>query len=84
LIDAFLHAQNGIMQPQLVTITKIKDMMKDELLPEGLEFPGFSSSELSRLITPIIYSQNSYLVYVIQIPLFQVPLSNYIRCNLFL
>ena len=40
-------------------------------MPDGLEFPSFSSVDLSRLITPIIYSQGLYLVYVIQIPLLQ-------------
>ena len=45
--------------------------MKQESLPDGLEFPSFSSMELSRIITPIIYSQASYLVYVIQIQLIQ-------------
>jgi hypothetical protein len=69
LVDAFLHAQNGVVQPQLITITKIKDMMREESLPDGLDFPSFPSLELSRLITPIIFSQKSYLVYILQIPL---------------
>ena len=69
LLDAFLHAQDGIIQPQLITIAKIKDMMQGESLPDGLDFPSFLPFELSRLITPIIFSQNSYLVYVLQIPL---------------
>jgi hypothetical protein len=71
LVEAFLHAQDGIIQPQLITMVKIRDMMRKESLPDGLEFPSFSSVELSRLITPIVYSQGSYLVYVIQIPLIQ-------------
>ena len=70
LVDAFLHAQDGIIQPQLITTVKIKEMMRKESLPDGLEF-HFSSMELSRIITPIIYSQGVYLVYVIQIPLIQ-------------
>ena len=71
LVDAFLHAQDGVIQPQLFTIAKIKDMMKGVSLPDGLEFPSFPSLELSRLITPIIFSQKSYLVYILQIPLLQ-------------
>jgi len=71
LVDAFLHAQDGIIQPQLITITKLRDMMKKESLPDGLDFPSFPILELSRLITPIIFSQNSYLVYVLQVPLLQ-------------
>ena len=46
-------------------------MMRRESLPDGLDFPSFPSLELSRLITPIIYSQNSYLVYIFQISLIQ-------------
>lgn len=71
LVEAFLHAQNGIIQPQLITMVKIREMVRSESLPDGLEFPSFSSVELSRLTTPIIYSQGSYLVYVIQIRLIQ-------------
>jgi hypothetical protein len=46
-------------------------MMRKESLPDGLEFPSFPSMELSKLISPIIYSQGSHIVYVIQIPLIQ-------------
>jgi len=71
LVDAFLQAQEGVIQPQLMTLTKVKDMMKRESLPDGLHFPSFPSLELSRIITPVIYSQNSYLVYILQIPSLQ-------------
>ena len=69
LVEAFLHAQDGVI-PQLITMVKICNM-RQESLPDGLEFPSFSSMELPRIITPIIYCQASYLVYVIQIPLIQ-------------
>jgi len=69
LVDAFLHAQNGVVQPQLITMTTITDMMREESLPEGLDFPSFPSLELSHLITPIIFSQDNYFVYVLHIPL---------------
>jgi hypothetical protein len=49
-------------------------MAKKGSLPDGLHFPSFSSLELSRLITPIIFSQNSYLIYILQIPLLQSTL----------
>ena len=26
-VDAFLHAQDGVIQPQLITIAKLRDMM---------------------------------------------------------
>ena len=63
LVGAFLHAKDAVIQPQLITITKIKDMMRRESLPDGLDFPSFPSLQLSRLITLISYSQYSYLVY---------------------
>ena len=81
LVDAFLHAQEGVIQPQLITIAKIKDMMRKESLPDGLDFPSFPSLELSRLITPIIFSQNSYLVYILQMPLLQSIPYNYTSFN---
>jgi hypothetical protein len=71
LVDAFLHAQEGVIQPQLITLTKVKDMMKRESLPDGLDFPSFPSLELSRIITLVTFSQNSYLLYILQIPLLQ-------------
>jgi hypothetical protein len=36
LVDAFLHAQDEIIQPQLITMVKIRDMMRKESLPDGL------------------------------------------------
>jgi hypothetical protein len=71
LVDAFLHAQDGIMQPQLITISKIKDMMKELSLPDGFDLPTFPSLELSRLITPVIFSKGTYLVYILQVPLLE-------------
>jgi hypothetical protein len=47
LVDAFLHAQDGVIQPQLITTAKIKDMMKQESMPDRLDFPSFPSLELS-------------------------------------
>jgi len=71
LVDAFLHAQDRVIQPQLITIDKVKDMMRKESLPDGLDFPSFPSLELSRRITPIIFFQRTYFVYVLQAPLLQ-------------
>ena len=71
LVDAFLHAQDGIIQPQLITIAQVKDMLKELSLPDGLDLPSFPSLEFSRLITPIIFSKQTYLVYILQIPLLQ-------------
>jgi hypothetical protein len=74
IVDAFIHAQDGVIQPQLITIAKVKDMMRGESLSSGLEFPPFPSLELSRLIIPIIFSQKSYLVYILQVTLLQTTL----------
>jgi hypothetical protein len=60
LVEAFLHALDGVIQPQLITVAKIRDMM-EESLSDGLDFPSFSSLELSRLITPVIFSQKLLL-----------------------
>jgi len=49
-------------------------MMREESLPNGLDFPSFPSLEFSRLITPIIFSQNSHLLYIQQMPLLQYTL----------
>jgi hypothetical protein len=52
-------------------MTTIKDMIGEESLPERLDFPSFPSLELSHLITPIIFSQDTYFVYTLQIPSLQ-------------
>jgi hypothetical protein len=71
LVDAILYAQNFIIQPQLIIIAKVKDMIKELSLPDGLDLPPFPSLEFSRLINPIIFSKQTYLVYTIQVPLIQ-------------
>jgi hypothetical protein len=70
LIDVYLHAQNGVLQPQIVTIQKIREvLLSQEAMPESTMFPPFSSAELISLMKPIIYTQGSFLVYVVKIPL---------------
>jgi hypothetical protein len=49
-------------------------MIRDASLSSGSEFPSFPSLELSHLITPIIFSQKSYLVYILQVPLLQTTI----------
>jgi hypothetical protein len=71
LVDTFFHAQNGVLQPQLITVPKITDIMKKESLPDGLDFSSFSSLQFSRIVTPVIYSQKMYLVCVLRVPLLQ-------------
>lgn len=69
LIDVYLHAQDGILQPQIITSQKIKEVLTQQVMPESTMFPPFPSAELISLIKPIIYTQGQYLVYVVKIPL---------------
>jgi hypothetical protein len=70
LIDAFVHAEQGSLQPQLITAEKIKNLVTTQKLPSGTDYPNFPFPDLSKIITPNIYSYQKYLVYVLEIPLF--------------
>jgi hypothetical protein len=70
LIDAFVHAEQGTLQPQLITAEKIRNLLGKQKLPSGLDYPNFPFPELQKIITPNTYSYSKYLVYVIEIPLF--------------
>jgi hypothetical protein len=70
LIDAFVHAEQGTLQPQLITAEKIKQLLGSQKLPSGMDYPNFPFSELQKIITPITYSYKQYLVYILEIPLF--------------
>ncbi|PNF23406.1 hypothetical protein B7P43_G12246 [Cryptotermes secundus] len=70
LIDAFVHAEQGTLQPQLITAEKIKQLIGSQKLPSGLDYPNFPFPQLQKIITPITYSYKQYLVYVLEIPLF--------------
>jgi hypothetical protein len=69
LLDAFVHAEQGSLQPQLLTLRTVRGIVSRQALPQGLDFPNFPISELSRLIVPHAYVYQLYLVYVIEIPL---------------
>jgi hypothetical protein len=70
LIEAFVHAEQGTLQPQLITAEKIRNFVKNQNLPYGTDYPLLPFSELSKIITPNVYSYKQYLVYVLEIPLF--------------
>jgi hypothetical protein len=70
LLDALVHAEQGTLQPQLITAAKIRELIKEQTLPSGTDYPNFPLSELSKIIIPNIYSHKQYLVYVLEIPLF--------------
>ena len=66
-----LHVEDGIIQSQLIIISKVQETVKQESFPAELKFPLLPISQLSCIITPVIYSQDSYLVYVLSAPLIQ-------------
>jgi hypothetical protein len=70
LIDAFVHAEQGSLQPQLITAEKIKNLLCKQKLPSGVDYPNLPFPELQKIITPITYSYKQYLVYVLEIPVF--------------
>jgi hypothetical protein len=70
LINAFVHAAQGTLQPQLNTSEKIRNLLKTQKLPSGMDYPNFPFSELQKIIIPNTYSYKQYLVYILRIPLF--------------
>jgi hypothetical protein len=70
LIDALIQAKQGVLQPHLITTEKIKELLRTQKLPTGLDYPNFPFPELQKIITPSTYSYNQYLVYILDIPLF--------------
>jgi hypothetical protein len=70
LIDAFVHAEQGVLQPQSITAEKLREFLKTQKLPSGLDYPNFPFPELQKMITPSTYSFKQYLVYILNIPLF--------------
>ena len=70
IIDALIHSQDGAIQPQIITPMQIKGILKDEHSVMGLDYPvNFPSQDLMKIITPQIYLQGQYLVYVLKVPL---------------
>jgi hypothetical protein len=69
LIDAFVHAEQGTLQPQLITTEKIKQFLGNQKLPSGLDYPNLPFPELQKIITPHTYAYKQYFVYILEIPL---------------
>lgn len=70
ITDSLVHAQDGTLQPELITPMQIKKIMSNEHPYTGLDYPvTLSSQELMKIITPHIYLQGKYLVYLLEIPL---------------
>jgi hypothetical protein len=70
LIEAFVHAEQGVLQPQLITVQRIRNLVRMQKLPPGTDYPNFPLPELSKIIIPHIYSYRQFLVYVLEIPWF--------------
>ena len=69
LIDALVHEEQGILQPQIITTEKIKSIVVKLKLPSGLDYPSFPFSEFQKNVTPRAYSYKSFLVYTLDITL---------------
>jgi hypothetical protein len=70
LIDAFVHAGQGTLQPQMIALEKIRQFLGTLPMPSGLDYPDFPFPELQKIITSNTYAYTQYLVYVLEIPLF--------------
>jgi hypothetical protein len=70
LVDAFVHAEQGSLQPQLITAERIKSLLGTQKLRNGLDYPNFPFPEIQKIITPTVYSYRQYLIYISEIPLF--------------
>jgi hypothetical protein len=48
VVDAFVHAEQGSLQPQLITTEKIENLLGTQNLPNGLDYPNFPFLELQK------------------------------------
>lgn len=70
LIDAFVHAEQGTLQPQLIITKKIKDFLGSPKLPSALDYPNFHFPELKKIITPNIFLQTIFSLHLRNSPIF--------------
>jgi hypothetical protein len=54
----------------LITAEKIKNFLRNQKLPSGLDYPTLPFLELQKIITPNTYFYKQYLVYILESPLF--------------
>jgi hypothetical protein len=54
----------------LITAEKIKNFLRSQKLPGGLDYPNFPFPALQKIITPNTHSYKQYLVYILEFPLF--------------
>jgi hypothetical protein len=61
LLDSFVYAEQGSsVQPELLTLRTVRGIVSEQTLPQGLDFPNFPISELSKLIVPHAYVYQLY------------------------
>jgi hypothetical protein len=65
-----MYAEQGLLQTQLITSEKIKELLSKQKLPNGLDYRNFPLPELHKIIIPNTYAHKQYLVYVLEMPLF--------------
>jgi hypothetical protein len=51
-IDAFVHAEQGTLQPQLIATEKIKCFLGNQKLPNGLDYPNLPFPEFQKIVNP--------------------------------
>jgi hypothetical protein len=51
-LGIWIDAEQGTLQPQLITAENIRNLIKTKKLPSGTDYPNFPFSELSKVITP--------------------------------
>lgn len=63
LTDVYLHSQDDILQPQILIIARITELLQQQKVPEVLVFPILSTLEILTLIKPVIvYSKSMYVI----------------------
>ena len=74
ILDALVHAQDGVLQPQIITPNQVRKIMRKEPLPAGLNYPvPLTDVPLSHVpLTDIPLSH----VPLTDIPLSHVPLTD--------
>lgn len=60
----------GIIQPQILTYAKIKQLIHGDL-PKELQLPPFPNAQVDNILTASMLKVNSRLVYQVKIPLLQ-------------
>ena len=52
VIDALVHAEQGTVQPQVLTKERMKFLLKHQQLPSGLDPPDFPFTNIQHILSP--------------------------------